>query len=128
MVIIYPRTAPGIKKITPVQTGILFLLKQKPYTMTELSQILAIDNSAITGMVDRLEKAGLAMRRANPNDRRAYLISITKEGVKEMVKAYEVLKKVNEEILVGFTASEVEIFKKVLNSFIVKFKKDRQPV
>ncbi len=115
--------ASGIKKITPVQTGILFLLKKKSYTMTELSQTLAIDNSAVTGMVDRLEKSGLAVRKANPNDRRAFLISITHEGIREVSKAHGIVQKVNDEITDGFTESEVETFKNVLNSFFEKFKK-----
>ena len=42
--------------ITPVQSGILFLLEEKDgRTMSEISQILSIDNSTITGLVDRLE-------------------------------------------------------------------------
>jgi DNA-binding MarR family transcriptional regulator len=45
-------------KVTPAQAGILFLLAEKEgRTMSELSQILSMDNSTITGLVDRLEKA-----------------------------------------------------------------------
>ena len=63
-------------RITVVQAGILFLLKQKDgRTMTELSQALSTDNSAITGLADRLEKLGLIVRTMAPNDRRAYLHS-----------------------------------------------------
>ena len=46
--------------ITPAQSGILFLLKRKNgQTMSELSQVLTLDNSTLTGLVDRLERAGL---------------------------------------------------------------------
>jgi len=46
-------------KITIAQGGILALLKQNNgRTMTELSQILSIDNSTITGLIDRLNVAG----------------------------------------------------------------------
>ncbi|TRZ48533.1 MarR family transcriptional regulator, partial [bacterium] len=59
-------------RVTTAQAGILFLLKQKDgRTMSELSQILSIDNSTITGLVDRLEKTGLVRRNASPHDRRA---------------------------------------------------------
>lgn len=52
-------------RVTPAQAGILFLLAEKDgRTMSELSRILSIDNSTLTGLVDRLEKAGLARRRA----------------------------------------------------------------
>ena len=107
--------------ITPVQAGILFLLRKTAHTMTELSQILSIDNSAITGLVDRLEKAGMAQRTANPKDRRTYLIRITEKGKSEIDRAYITIKKVNAEIKSGFSPDEVETFKKVLNSLLKKF-------
>ncbi len=111
-------------KITPVQAGIMFLLRKRPHTMTELSQSLAIDNSAITGLVDRMETSGVAKRETNPNDRRTYNISLTAEGRKEINKAGIVIKEINEEIKSGFSEEEVDIFKKVLNSFFEKFNKN----
>ena len=112
-------------EITPVQAGILFLLRKNALTMTELSRTLSIDNSAITGLVDRLEKSSLAKRTANPNDRRTYLIRITDKGKNEIDRAYVIIKKVNEEIKSGFSEDEVETFKKVLNSLLEKFTKER---
>ncbi len=110
--------------ITPVQAGILFLLRKNAHTMTKLSQILSIDNSAITGLVDRLEKSGLAQRTANPKDRRTYLIRITEKGKTEIDRASVTIKRVNEEIKSGFSPAEVETFKKVLNSLLEKFAKE----
>jgi len=107
--------------ITPVQAGILFLLCEKDHTMTQLSRILAIDNSAITGLVDRLEKSGLAKRTANPEDRRAFLIRITAKGKDEIDRAYVTIKRVNAEIKSGFSKDEIETFKKVLNNLMEKF-------
>ncbi len=107
--------------ITPVQAGILFLLRKNAHTMTRLSQILSIDNSAITGLVDRLEKAGLAERTSNPADRRTYLICITEKGKAEIDRAYVTIKRVNEEIKSGFSTDEVKTFKRVLNSLLEKF-------
>lgn len=109
--------------ITPVQAGILFLLRKKGHTMTQLSRILAIDNSAITGLVDRLEKAGLAKRNANPEDRRTFLIRITKKGKDEIDRAYVTIKRVNDEIKAGFSKDEIRTFKNVLNSLLEKFAK-----
>ena len=110
--------------ITPVQAGILFLLRKNAHTMTKLSQILSIDNSAITGLVDRLEKSGLAQRTANPKDRRTYLIRITEKGKAEIDRAYVTIKRVNEEMKSGFSADEIETFKRVLNNLLDRFAKD----
>ncbi len=108
-------------KVTGVQTGILFLLKHKPRTMTELSKELSIDNSAITGLVDRLERSGFVRREMNPLDRRTFLISLTDPGLEEIKKAKAVVHAVNAEIKRDFTEEEVEVFKRILHSMLTKF-------
>jgi len=109
-------------KVTPAQAGILFLLSEKDgRTMSELSQILSIDNSTITGLVDRLEKMGLVRRKASPSDRRASHVHVNPEGIEEMNKAKRIVRKVNQEIKNGFTVEELESFKKILRSFFQRF-------
>jgi len=109
-------------RVTPAQAGILFLLAEKDgMTMSELSRILSIDNSTLTGLVDRLEKAGLARRDASPHDRRASHVYISPEGIQEMKKARSVVGRVNREIMDGFTPEELASFKKILRSFFHKF-------
>jgi MarR family transcriptional regulator, organic hydroperoxide resistance regulator len=108
--------------VTVTQAGILFLLKQKDNrTMTELSQILGIDNSTMTGLTDRLEKAGFVKRSASPGDRRASHIRITPEGLAEVEGAKRVIRRVNEEIKKGHSDNDIEAFKRVLNGFFEKF-------
>jgi DNA-binding MarR family transcriptional regulator len=109
-------------RVTQAQAGILFLLAEKDgRTMSELSRILSIDNSTLTGLVDRLEKAGLARRDASPNDRRASHVYISPEGTREMKKARSIVGRVNREITDGFTPEELASFKKILRSFFHKF-------
>ena len=111
-------------EITLVQAGILFLLNQKNgRAMSELGQLLSLDNSTITGLIDRLEKSGFVLRKANPTDRRMSLIHITRQGIKEVNKAQTVINRVNEEIKADFSKAEIESFKKVLNSFVAMFEK-----
>ena len=117
-------TASGVR-VTAAQAGILFLLKQKDgRTMTELSQILGIDNSTMTGLTDRLEKAGFLKRHANPGDRRASHIHITPQGFAEVDGAKTVIRRVNEEIKTGFSREEIEAFKRVLNGIFNKFQRN----
>jgi DNA-binding MarR family transcriptional regulator len=116
--------ASGVR-VTVAQAGILFLLKQKDgRTMTELSQILGIDNSTMTGLTDRLEKAGFLKRHANPGDRRASHIHISPQGLAEVEGAKAVIRRVNEEIKTGFSEEEMEAFKRVLNGFFDKFQRN----
>lgn len=116
--------ASGVR-VTVAQAGILFLLKQKDgRTMTELSQILGIDNSTMTGLTDRLEKIGFLQRHANPEDRRASHIYITPQGLAEVDGAKAVIRQVNEKIKTGFSGEEIEAFKRVLNGFFLKFQRN----
>ncbi|HVO66344.1 MAG TPA: MarR family transcriptional regulator [Syntrophales bacterium] len=109
-------------KVTPAQAGILFLLSEKDgRTMSELSQILSIDNSTITGLVDRLEKVGLVRRKASPNDGRASFVHVSQQGIEEMNKAKRIVGRINQEIKNGFKPEELESFKKILRSFFQKF-------
>ncbi|MCP4669461.1 MAG: MarR family transcriptional regulator, partial [Deltaproteobacteria bacterium] len=91
--------------------------------MSQLSRRLILDNSTITGLIDRLEKSGFVIRKANLKDRRISLIHITPQGVKEVNKAKTVINRVNEEIKADFSKKEIESFKKILNSFVAKFRK-----
>ena len=109
--------------ISPAQMGILFLLqKGNLRPMSELGKLLEIDNSTITGLVDRLEKSGFVKRSADPNDRRKWLISITETGDGEINQAKKIVKEVNRKVKEGFSESEIDSFRNVLGGFLVKFR------
>ena len=48
--------------------------------MNELARLLGLDKSSITGLVDRAERRGLVVRVPSTTDRRAVLVSLTKDG------------------------------------------------
>ncbi|MDY6879567.1 MAG: MarR family transcriptional regulator [Thermodesulfobacteriota bacterium] len=109
--------------ITPIQVMLLFFLKKNNgCSLTALSRGVMIENSTVTGLVDRLEKAGCVERRKNPSDRRGYLIHLTEKGDRLAIQALPLVKGVNEEIKAGYTDEEVEAFKKVLIGAFDKFK------
>lgn len=109
-------------KITVPQAGILFLLKGRDgRTMSEMGQMLGLDNSTVTGLADRLEKAGFLKRNSNPHDRRSSRLYVTAEGIAEAEKVKSVLHRVNASIKDGFTTEEIDAYKRVLRSFFEKF-------
>lgn len=109
-------------RLSHTQSGVLFLLKNvDSLPMTEISRAFDVDNSAVTGLVDRLERAGFVKREPQPGDRRVNLISITEAGRKEALKAEKVVRDINERIKEGFTEGEIDAFKDVLLSFFEKF-------
>jgi DNA-binding MarR family transcriptional regulator len=48
--------------------------------MRELAEAVVISKSGLTGLVDRMEQAGLVARRPDPDDRRAIAVSLTAAG------------------------------------------------
>ncbi len=110
-------------RITLAQSGVLFLLKQQDRRMiSELGKILGIENSAMTGVVDRLEKFGFVTRQPDPSDRRALLLCITPEGLEEIERAKPIIRRANDAIKADFCKEDIDVFKEVLNGILKRFK------
>ena len=60
--------------------ALLHLEPGAPVTMTALAAGMHCDNSNVTGIVDRLEAAGLAERRPDARDRRVKTVMLTSRG------------------------------------------------
>lgn len=74
---LYRRIAGGIP---PVQLQALAVLAGGDIRMRELARRLGLATSTVTRLVDRLEAAGLAERRAERPDRRSVLVGLTQRG------------------------------------------------
>lgn len=59
----------------------------QPLTMSQLSKELMVSNGNVTGVIDRLERAGLVERRRAEHDRRVQFIELTAKGRKHFNKA-----------------------------------------
>lgn len=67
--------------VTPVQFALLKLLWQKDgQSGVALGERLRLDSATITGLLDRLARAGFLERRPDPSDRRANLVYLTVQG------------------------------------------------
>jgi DNA-binding MarR family transcriptional regulator len=67
-------------ELTPVQAKLLCVLIGGPRGMAELAQLFGVEKAALTGLMDRIEKRGLAVRAAVPGDRRAVRVTLTEAG------------------------------------------------
>ena len=67
--------------VTPVQYALLCVLwEDNNQSGTALNERLQLDSATITGVLDRLERAGFVERRADPQDRRVNRIHLTAQG------------------------------------------------
>jgi DNA-binding MarR family transcriptional regulator len=70
---------------------ILFKLRERPMTLTEIAECHGIDASYATIIVDKLEGLGLVERTAHPDDRRRKLVTLTPAGLEVAAKADAIL-------------------------------------
>jgi len=56
------------------------LIRRGPLTLNELAQVLYLDKSTASRVVDGLERKGYATRAPHPDDRRALLLTATPSG------------------------------------------------
>jgi DNA-binding MarR family transcriptional regulator len=66
--------------LTPQQGQLLCVLMSQPYAMGELSTMLGLAKSSLTGLVDRTGRNGLVRREPDPRDPRGTLVTLTPHG------------------------------------------------
>lgn len=57
-----------------------YLGSYAPVPVGDLVRVFGLKKSTLTGMLDRLETAGLIQRAINPDDRRSFLVDLTPSG------------------------------------------------
>jgi MarR family transcriptional regulator, organic hydroperoxide resistance regulator len=68
--------------LTPGEVNALAHLRaERPLSVAELVAVTGQRPSTLTGVIDRLERRGLARRAVNARDRRSFVIELTPEGV-----------------------------------------------
>lgn len=93
--------------ITPGQYGVLGCLWENgSCTPKEIAQILHLENSTISGVLDRMQKRGLIDRVVDPNDRRSVQVVTTEEGAAMRDDVLRLIDELNMEILSGFTPEQ----------------------
>ncbi|WP_118179900.1 MarR family winged helix-turn-helix transcriptional regulator [Paraburkholderia phosphatilytica] len=106
--------------ITSQQGSILFMVASgKCVLAAELAREYGIDASAITRLIDRLEKRGLLTRVRSSEDRRAVRLALTPEGQQIAARMPAIFTSVTDRLLSGFTPEEVGFLKSMLRRVLV---------
>lgn len=101
--------------ITPGQMMILYTLyKGDGIAITELGKKIFLDNSTLTGLLDRLEKIGLVYRAATPEDRRCYYIFLTDKAKLLEPVIRKTMAEVEKKMIAACSQEEIAAFRKVL--------------
>ena len=105
--------------VTRAQWSVLAQLSRKDergMTQAELARLLGLGKVAVGSMIDRLEAAGLVVRRNDALDRRSYRIFVTAKSRKVLARTVEVGRGLNGRILAGLSTEEVAVADQVLTT------------
>lgn len=93
--------------ITPGQYGVLNCLwTYGPCTPKEIARELRLENSTVSGVLDRMQKRGVIDREMDPNDRRSVRVVLTEEGLAMKDDVLRVIEELNNDALGSFSQQE----------------------
>ncbi len=111
--------------LTTAQASVLSIVKgASQMSQRQIADQLALNESAVTAMVNRLLKLGFLERRRSEKDARAWMVSLSKNGLEALEDMREPFGEINsklEEILPEKDMAELAVY---LNSITKAFSKD----
>lgn len=85
--------------VSASQSAVLFLLLRRgERRMGSIGEVLALGAPAVTGLVARMESAGLVVKRKDATDRRGALVDLSEAGRRAAERADAVLRTFNAEL------------------------------
>lgn len=105
--------------ITGTQAVMLYMIATgKCSTAAELARHNGIDASAITRLLDRVERHGLVRRVRSSEDRRIVRLELTEAGLALAARIPEIFGGVLDRLYEGFSPEELDLLRAMLNRVI----------
>ncbi|MBT1701561.1 MarR family transcriptional regulator [Fulvivirgaceae bacterium PWU4] len=92
------------------------LYEHKELKQNELAELLFKDNPTLTRIIDLLCNKGLTVRNTHPEDRRSFMVSLTRNGVKKVEQLSPKVKDIRLKAWEGLSTRDFNQFKKILNT------------
>lgn len=109
------RQALAVSGLSPRHGMTLVRLSQVgPVSQQDLIEFLAIDPSALVGLLNDLERTGLAERRRDPADRRRHIVELTATGARVVRDVDRAIAAVEADEFADLTADEIEQLRDLL--------------
>ncbi|MHB1043385.1 MAG: MarR family transcriptional regulator [Eubacteriales bacterium] len=102
----------------------LYMAGDRGLTQSELGKKMLVSRANITGLIDRLEKEALVVRRADPSDKRVFRVCLTNRAVTLMNAFLPVHNNYMHKIMSALDRHEKEVF----ISLLKKLKKGLESV
>lgn len=108
--------------LTPSQYGVLncLWLSERPLLPREIAEMLSLETSTVSGILDRMQKKGLIDRMINEENRREIFVSLTEKGASLEEEVVQTVDQVNADVLENFGAEEVAQLKTQLREIAAR--------
>ena len=99
--------------VTDTQFNAMVVLKAagRPLTQREMVERLLVDKSDLTGVLSRMEKAGLVVRKGDRRDRRCNAVSLTAKGRARLARCEPDYAALVARVMSAFPPAETEALK-----------------
>ena len=111
--------------LTPAQAKLLCMVAEGPRGMAELAQCFGVEKAALTGLVDRVERRGLATRTRVHGDRRALHVTLTDAGRHAATAFHREVTVELEQLLSPLAPHDQEHFRRAMAAIIAGCKGQR---
>ncbi|HVZ79907.1 MAG TPA: MarR family transcriptional regulator [bacterium] len=100
--------------------GVLLTLKEKgPIPQQEIGNCIHVDRTTMVQIVDDLERLGLVERKDNPEDRRAYSLSVTAKGRETLTKGLHLVSSAEKEFFADLPSKDQKELVRILKHLVL---------
>ncbi|MET9232293.1 MarR family transcriptional regulator [Lentzea sp. NPDC003310] len=101
----------------------LAMRAEGPLTAGRIAELSGLSTGAVTGVIDRLERAGYVRRVRDPHDRRKVLVEVTVGDVDKFGEPFEKARDSLVEVMEHFDGAELDVIERYLKLQIETFRK-----
>jgi len=114
---IYFENALKGSELSPFEGHLLsYLRSYAPCALSEIHRVFGMKRSTLTSVFDRLEERGLISRETLAEDRRSFLVRLTRKGTAAANQVQRHVEALEASISKGITKNDLEGFRRVMGS------------
>lgn len=108
--------------ISVTQCGVLMFIAKNPGCQAkQVAQAMGLNKSALSGLLNRMEKKQLIERKPCQHDARASLLYSSDKGLEKLALVKPLLAELSQALTEGFSEAEIEVILRFLNRLICRF-------
>ncbi len=106
-------------ELSLIQARLLGILRDREPTMNELSVLLDLDKSSVSGLVDRAARRGLVSRVPSQDDRRSVRVRLEDAGRTQITEAVTAFEDDLQQMLAGLSPRDRETWTRLTAKLLV---------